>query len=113
MALSEKEIRELVRTEIQNEMGTLRESINEYAQTSATAAANASKALERLSLVVVGDEMLQVPGLVRDVQRLKEQGTVNALERAKLLGIWVGVSVIGLGVLKVLWTAIERWLEKN
>ncbi len=112
---TEREIRNIVREELSAELRSLRQemtgAIEMATSEAATTSAASARALSRLSMVVVGDDELKIPGLIKDVETLKRARQVTLLERAKLSGIWIGASVVGMAVLRALWYLIDQFFK--
>lgn len=64
--------------------------------------------VDRVSLVVLGDENLGVKGLVKTVAELKEESMSTKLSKAK----WAGVGIVLLVIARGLWEAGVALLSK-
>lgn len=102
--------REEIRSMIRDEVAVQLEGLRTELAANTAAVANSAKALERLTLLTVGDEELKVAGLLSDVDVLKRARQDSMMERTRLAGIWIGASAVGLVVLKALWVLVDRLL---
>ena len=127
--LSKEEVRTIARDEVKHDIEALRTELTKVRESSeislkslaeantlalktfAEANAATAKAVERLTMIVAGDEDLEIDGLAHDVKVLKAARQETMLEKAKLGGIWVGVAGAAVVVGKVLWYLIDKALS--
>ncbi len=83
------------------------------ATSAADAAAGAARAVERLTMIILGDEELRVPALVDDVATLKRERQTDMMDRARRAGVWVGASTVCVLVGKLLWALIDKYILKG
>ncbi len=113
-AVTREDIRTISRDELrpdierlQEEVNRLRESNVRAAEANSEAIANIAKAVERMSLIVVGDESLRVEGVIDVVRKLQDARQATMLERAKISGIWLGASTVAIIVGKTAWHVLD------
>lgn len=99
-----EEIRTLIREEVRDQLEDLRKEVSAHTASISSSA----RAMERLTLLTVGDEELKVPGLLNDVEALKQARQASTLERTRLVGIWIGGSTVALLVLRAAWYAFDK-----
>lgn len=105
------DIRHTARQELRPETDRLQDIEVAHRQT-ADAVAAVARAVERLSIVTMGDDKLGVKGLVVDMDNMKQFQQTTILDKAKVAGIWIGATAVGVGVARAVWGVISLYFAK-
>ncbi len=106
-----EEIRHQARAELRGELDRLQDLEVAHRQVSEATAA-LSRAMERISIVTMGDEKLGVRGLVADMAEVKSINQATLVDKAKTAGMWTGMGIVGVAVVKVVWEIITNFFAK-
>ncbi len=106
-----EEIRHQARAELRGEIDRLQDLEVAHRQ-SAEAVAALSRAMERISIVTMGDDKLGVKGLVADMAETKSINQATLIDKAKTAGMWTGMSVVGVAAGKIAWELITASFAK-
>ncbi len=102
------QVRAIARAELRPDITRLEESMRLNSETNA----NLAKVVERMSLVVFGDEKTGVDGFVSELRGYRAERQAALVNQARRAGIWIGASFVIVGLARFAWGLVGMMFSK-